>query len=108
MGKTTRRWKFESQIDNFKQLKSEADSDIKKVESLSLTADYGIKWDIDSIVKKIVEVLNINQKKLRDDPEYQEAMKYRSKLIVAKKITKLQAKYIMKNMNEILTLKSKK
>jgi len=32
-----------------------------------------------------VEVLNINQKKLRDDPEYQEAMKYRSKLIVAKK-----------------------
>lgn len=85
MEKMTRRWKFESQIDNFKQLKSEADSDIKKVESLALTADYGIKWDIDNIVKKIVEVLNINQKKLRDDPEYQEAMKYRSKLIAAKK-----------------------
>lgn len=85
MEKMTRRWKFESQIDNFKQLKSEADSDIKKVESLALTADYGIKWDIDNIVKKIVEVLNINQKKLRDDPEYQEAIKYRKKLLDAKK-----------------------
>ena len=85
MEKMTRRWKFDSQIEQFKQLKTEANNDIKKVESLSLTADYGIKKDIDSIVKKIVDVLSLNQKKLRDDPEYQEAIKYRKKLLDAKK-----------------------
>ena len=80
MAKLTRRWKFDSQIESFKQLKSKADSDIQ-----SMISNCGLTDSVDSIVKEIEEVLKQDQAKLRDDPGYQEAMKYRKKLIDAKR-----------------------